>query len=106
MASVQFQPVPEIVVAVRPAGRESVTVTRPVEASGPLLVTESVYSAPVWPCRKSPVWDLLMTRLVERTVVGSSSVFGVGSPPPETVPELVTEAGALLATSTVRVMSG
>ena len=102
----QFQPVPLIAVAVRPAGRESVTVTRPVEASGPLLVTESVYSAPVWPCRKSPVWDLLMTRLVERTVVESSSVLGVGSPPPETVELLTSGDGALFATSTVRVMSG
>ena len=40
------------------------------------------------------------------TWVGSLAVWLLGSPPPETVAELVTEAGALLATLTVRVMTG
>ncbi len=71
-----------------------------------MLLTEIVYCAPVWPCVKLPVWDLSIARLMLLIAVGSSSVLGVGSPPPETVPELVTLAGALLATSTVSVMSG
>ncbi len=74
MASAQFQPVPLIAVALRPVGRVSVTVTVPVEASGPLFLTESVYSAPIWPWRKSPVWDLSMTRLIDLMLVGSSSI--------------------------------
>ena len=40
------------------------------------------------------------------TVVGSSSVTGVGSPPPEAVAELMIDAGALAATLTVSVIGG
>ncbi len=72
--SVQVQPVPLIAVALRPTGRVSVTVTVPVEASGPLFLTEIVYSAPVWPWVKSAGVGLVDDEVdradVGRVVVG------------------------------------
>ncbi len=68
-----------------------------------------VYVSPVSPWRKFPLCDFAMVRSAAcTTVVGSVAVSLAvfNSPPPETVAELVTEAGALLATFTVSVMTG
>ena len=45
----QAQPAPLMVVAVRPAGRESVRLTVPMVGPPPLLVTVMMYCAPVCP---------------------------------------------------------
>src|ERR1051326_144643 len=108
---VKLQPVPFIDVAVRPAGRVSVTVTVAVVGPRPLLLTMIEYAAPVCPWVKLPVWVLLTVRsgtnarlMVVRSVAESLRVLV--SPPPETATELVTEDAALLATFTVKVIAG
>ena len=58
----QFQFVPEIAVAVRPAGTVSVTVTVPLLDPVPPLLTEMVYVAPVCPWLKFPLWLLAMAK--------------------------------------------
>src|SRR5579872_6815373 len=45
---------------VNPAGTDSVTVTVPLVAAFPLLVTVTEYVAPVCPCVKFPLCDLLI----------------------------------------------
>src|SRR3954470_12307713 len=61
--NVQFHPEPAIAVAVSPAGIVSITVTSPLV--GPLLAAllpaTIVYTAPVWPCTKSPLCFLLIS---------------------------------------------
>ena len=48
---------------VKPAGSVSVTVTVPVVATAPPLVTDNVYCAPCWPCVKlAPTCALLIVR--------------------------------------------
>ena len=95
-------------VAVKPVGNVSVTVTVPLVEAVPELVTVIVYCAPVWPCVKFPLCDLVIVRSGCTTAVGSVSVlFDVlVSPPPETETELVTLAGAFDETFTVRVIVG
>ena len=70
--SVQLQLVPEIAVAVKLDGNVSVTITAtPVVAPVPVFVAVSVNVAPVCPCEKDPVCELV-------TVIS-------GAPPPVTV---------------------
>ena len=59
---VQAHPVPDIAVAVRPPGNASVTVTVPVVAVEPLLVTVIVYVAPTCPWVKLPACDFVIVR--------------------------------------------
>src|SRR5579871_337291 len=56
--STHVQPEPEIAVAVRPGGSVSLTVTMPLVAAVPTLLTISVYVLPVSPSRNTPVWFL------------------------------------------------
>jgi hypothetical protein len=94
---------------VKPAGNVSVTVTIPLVAPAPLLRTTSVYIAPVCSKVKMPVCDFVIARS-ETGAIGVRSVapllVGVLSPPPLTVAEFVTFAGAVGATLTVSVMMG
>ena len=55
VAKVQDQPEPLNAVAVKPEGNVSVTVTVPLVAEPPLLVTTMEYWAPVCPTVKLPV---------------------------------------------------
>ncbi len=57
----QVQPVPVATVGVRPVGRVSVTVTRPLVAAVPELVAVMVY-VPVALWLKLPVWLLVIVR--------------------------------------------
>jgi hypothetical protein len=97
-------------VAVKPAGRVSVIVTVPLVASAPVFLAVSVYAAPICPCVKFPVCDLVRVRMgaVEllMMVVGSETVPLELLPPPDTAAVFVTLAGALPATFTVSVMAG
>src|SRR5260221_387661 len=73
------------------------------------LLTVIAYVSPTSPWRKFPLCDLAMVRSATcTTVVGSVAVSLAvfNSPPPETVAELVNDAGAFLSTLTVRVMTG
>ena len=106
---VQVQPVPLIAVAVRPAGKVSITVTVLEVAAPPLFVAVIVYAAPVCPWLKLPEWLLDMVRSGGEAIVVTSLAVSLDvlvSPPPETVTVFVTEAGALLATFTVNVIAG
>src|SRR5262249_16744022 len=107
--STQFHPAPSSAVAVRAAGRVSVTVTVPLVESPPMLETVSVYAAPICPCVKEPVWVLVILKSGTAVIeVGSLAVlFAVLiSPPTDTAAEFLTLEGALPATVTVRVIAG
>jgi hypothetical protein len=75
---VQVQPVPLRLVAVRPEGTVSVTVTGPKLGASPMLLTVMVYWALLWPRVKFPVWDLLMARLAP--AVGAVQVGNLKEP--------------------------
>ena len=110
VASVQLQPDPLIAVAVSPVGSVSVTLTVPVVATPPLLVTLMVYVAPVCPCVKFPMCVFVIVKSAgarAETVVASFALsFEVLlSPPPETVAVFVIEAAAFAATLTVKVIA-
>src|ERR1051325_11663316 len=103
VASVQVHPVPLIAVAVSPVGSVSTTLTAPEVDPAPEFVTVMVYVAPTCPCVKLPVCDFDTVKSDNCTiVVGSVAVsFDVFvSPPPDTVTEFVTLAGAFDATFT------
>jgi hypothetical protein len=83
-------------VTVSPLGALSVTETVPVTAPLPLLVTVTVYCAPVWPCIKLPVWVFVIVRSGCDVIVSVSVALlfpGVGS--------LVPDGVAILATFTM-----
>jgi hypothetical protein len=106
---VQLHPVPEIAVAVKPLGSESVAATVPLVGPGPALATVSVYVSPVSPWVKFPTWLFAIVRSATCVIVVGSVVesFAVlSSPPPETAAEFVTELDAPLATLTVTVIDG
>jgi hypothetical protein len=107
----QFQLDPLIPVAVKPTGSVSVTVTVPTLDAEPLFETVSVYEAPDWPWTKAP--ECVIVSLKSGEPAGATDVGSLAallpvfdSPPPETEAVLVTLAGALLATLTVRVIGG
>jgi len=75
----------------------------PVVAEVPVLLTAIVYM-PVAPIVKLPVWLLAIARVGVRTVVGSVAVGVFEAPPPLTVTEFVTVAGAFAATFAVSVI--
>lgn len=108
VTTVHVQPVPAAAVPVKPDGIVSVTLTVPVVAAVPLLVTVIVKVAPICPGVKLPVWDFVIVRLgvpVGVTVAVSVAV-PVVEPPPETVTVLAIVAGAFVATLTVNVIAG
>src|SRR5262249_18271452 len=79
------QPGPAIAVAVRPAGRVSVTVTGPEVGAAPTFVATTGNLAPVRPPTKLPSWDLAI--VMSGTRVGEAGAMallfvGVCSPPP------------------------
>jgi hypothetical protein len=93
-------PVPEAALKVSPAGSVSVTVSVPVVADVPELLTTIAY-VPVEPLVKLPVCDFAIARTGVTTVVGSVATGVFAAPPPEAFAELVTVAGAFPATFTV-----
>jgi hypothetical protein len=75
----------------------------------PLFFAVIVYVAPVWPCVKLPEWLLVIVRsggVLIAVVSVAVSLLVFVSPPPEAVAAFVTDAGALLATFTVKVIAG
>src|SRR5207249_4962096 len=93
----------------RPLGNVSLTVTVPAVVPAPTLFTVIVYVSAASPCLKFPVWVLLRVRSATWVMVVGSlalSLAALTSPPPATLAVLVTLAGALLATLTVRVSAG
>jgi hypothetical protein len=112
LARAQFQPEPEIPVAVNPAGNTSSTETVPPEAPVPEFETVSEYVSPVSPWANVPECDFATdnagTKVTWLIVVGSlaESLLVTTSPPPETAAEFVTELGAESDTSTVTVIAG
>jgi hypothetical protein len=111
VASVQFQFVPEMAMAVRPVGSVSTTVTVLPATTGPLppLVTVMAYWAPVCPWVKLSECDVAMVRsgiCVEVVTSLAASLVVLISPPPETVAVLVRLEGAEADTLTVSVMPG
>jgi hypothetical protein len=96
--------------AVRPVGRVSETVTVP--EVGPIAAASEtvIVKVPVCPAAKFPVCDLAMLKSGGRvpmlTISEALLLAGFVSPPPLTVAVLVTEAGALAAMFTVRVIAG
>ncbi len=94
-------------VAVKPTGKLSVTVTVPLTGALPTLPTVIVYCFPTSPWLKVPLWLFWIVRSGTLMVVGSVAVSLVVSiSQPATLAELVTDAGALFATLTVRVIGG
>ncbi len=92
-ASLHVQPVPVAALNVKPAGSVSVTVTVPVVATFPVLLTAIVY-VPVAPVTNDPVCDFAIASVgLPASVVGSVAVGVFVAPPPLTVTELVTEPG-------------
>jgi len=75
----------------------------PVVGEVPVLVTVIEY-VPVAPIVKLPVWLFAIASVGVTTVVGSVAVGVFDAPPPLTVTEFVTVAGAFAATLTVSVM--
>src|ERR1700730_17881274 len=59
---VHVQPLPAIAVAVNPVGTVSATVTVPLVTAVPEFFTVMVYVAPVCPCVKFPVCDLVIVK--------------------------------------------
>jgi len=102
-APLHVQPVPLAALNVNPVGSVSVTVIVPVVAAVPVLLAVTVY-VPVEPIVKLPVWLFAIARVGVTTVVGSVAVGVFEAPPPLTVTELVTVAGAFAATFTVSVI--
>ena len=91
-------------------GAISITVTAvPLVGAAELLLTVRLYTAPICPWVKFPVWLLLIDRTGTAAgliVVGLLAVTVPAVPPPETLAWLVTEDGAVAATFTVAVMDG
>ena len=107
--STQLQPVPLIAVAVNPAGRVSVTVTMPLVVAKPELVTDDRISRAHLSLSEVTgvrLVDGQIGQLIDGRRVCVESFAVLASPPPETLAEFVTLAGALLATFTVTVMTG
>jgi len=102
-ASLHVQPAPAAALKVNADGSVSVTVTIPVVGDVPALLTLIVY-VPVEPIVKLPVWLFAIARVGVTTVVGSVTLGVFDAPPPLTVAELLTVAGALAATFTVSVI--
>jgi hypothetical protein len=103
---VQLHPVPLIETSVSPPGTVSVTVTVPVVGPAPLLVTVTVYAAPVCPCVKLPlcVEVTLSTGAAVTTV--ESVPIDIAEPPPDTLTEFISGDPALAATFTVTAIAG
>jgi hypothetical protein len=83
--------------------------TVPEVGEPPLFFAVIVYVAPVWPCVKLPEWLLVIVRsggVLIAVVSVAVSLLVFVSPPPEAVAAFVTDAGALLATFTVKVIAG
>src|SRR5689334_1792583 len=103
-----------MLVAVRPAGSVSVTVTV-VPSVGPAiaaLLTVIVYVAPTWPWVKLPAWLFVIDRsagvAAGLTIVESIAVLfaAVTSPPPLTLALFTCGEVAFAATFTVSVIAG
>ena len=107
VAPLHVQPVPLIEAKVRPFGSVSATVTVPEVGPLPELFTDTVYTAPIWPCVKLPA-------CVEETVsTGETWMMTVLSvadapaePPPDTLTELTWGEAAFGVTLTVTVIGG
>jgi len=97
--------------ALRAGGRVRVSVTVPFEPVFPKLFTP-MESAPAlfWPATRLPGLSTTgkrSTKGVATGIVDEAVLFaGFVSPPPETVTVLVTEAGALAAIATTKVICG
>jgi hypothetical protein len=108
--TVQVHPSPAAAVAVSAVGRVSLTVTIPLVDPAVLAFETARMKVPVWPGTKLPECTFTKDRsggtVLMLTVSEALSLVGVTSPPPLTVAVLVTEAGALGATFTVRVIAG
>jgi hypothetical protein len=92
-AAAHAHPVPLPALYVRPVGNVSVTVTVPVVAALPVLLTVIVY-VPVPPATNEPVCDFAIASTGEPvSVVGSCAVGVFDAPPPLAATAFVTEPG-------------
>ncbi len=104
----ELHPVPPKPVAVKPAGKLSVTVTVPLVGALPRLLTVSVYCWPTSPWVKLPLWLFWMVRSGPLMLAGSVAVSLVVfvSPPPATLAVLLTVPPKPHPTLTVSVIDG
>ena len=108
-SAVQFHVAPPLIdTKVRPVGTASVTVTVPLVGPAPaVLLTVTVYVAPLCPCVKFPVCALPMLNTGGLAmIVVESVVFAPTDPPPLTPTLFTCGVEAFDATFTVTVIAG
>ena len=76
MGTRHVQPVPDAAVAIRPAGRLSVTVTVPKLGPTVAAFETTMLYVPDWPAVKAPVCDLVIERLGDGNITDAVETTG------------------------------